>query len=279
KQYLKMLKINLKNIVAIEDDQLWTDFFTNLTVECNLTNLVEYHTKVLKGGVLDNALIYYFNEMTMDKFNIDDNYRIDYVKKFLEKFIENENVDNIPYKNLISKSGWHYEKDFNKKGLSIDKMKILIDTNCIRMSLENLNFLRSDEHYKNSVINDFIIHNIEEYIELFDDSSSFRNELVELLKGEEIGEAKIKLLEKSKGTYSIAGNYLTNTEKQYILENNFDINDIGYMVSHYDDLAEIKDDILSILVNNENELQKHIDSTSYNLMKDIAEDNFSVQTK
>lgn len=158
-------------------------------------------------------------------------------------------------------------------------MKILIDTNCIRMSLENLNFLRSDEHYKNSVINDFIIHSIEEYIELFDDSSSFRNELAELLKGEEIGEAKIKLLEKSKGTYSIAGKYLSNEEKEYILENNSDINDMEYIVNHYDELLEIKESILSFLVNNEKTLQQFLNFISYNLMKDIAEDKFSVQTK
>lgn len=279
KKYLSMIKNRIKNILSIEDVELWSDLFTDLVVGCNLHNLVEYHSKILKEGKLDDTLIYYINKTPLDDFDINKNYKSDYVRKFLNKFIESDNIDNEPYRKVLSETGWHYKKGFNKKGLSIDKMKILIDTNCIRMNLENLNFLRSDEHYKNSVINDFIIHNIEEYIELFDDSSSFRNELAELLKGEEIGEAKIKLLEKSKGTYSIAGNYLTNTEKQYILENNFDINDIEYMVSHYDDLAEIKDGILSILVNNENELQKYIDSTNYNLMKDIAEDNFSVQTK
>lgn len=279
KQYLSMIKNKIKNILTIDDEKLWGDLFSNLVVDYNLNNLVEYHSKILKEGSLDDILVYYINKTPETNLIIDENHKRGYSSKFGGKFIENENIDNEPYESIISATGWYYKNNFNQSGLSIDKMKILIKTNCIRMSMENLNFLRSNEHYKNSVLIYFIAHNIEEYIELFDDSTSFRNELAELLKGEEIGETKIKLLEKSKGTYSIAGNYLTNTEKQYILENNFDINDMEYMISYYDELVDIKDNILSILVNNENALQKNILSIGYKLMKEIAEDNFSIKTK
>lgn len=277
--YSRLIRNKMKDISLVERVDIWKGMFESFTVECNINNLLHYYSNVISSNGLDDILIDYINKVDYIGFSMKSSYNENIIRNFFNHVVENEKINDSSYKMLLSKMGWYYDDGFYKNGISLEKIKILIDINCLRMTLSNIKSIRNNHKYKEKIIPYFIKSKLDEYIDIFNDDENCRNELASLLKCEEIGDAKIKLLKKSKGTYSITGKYLTCEEKRHILENNFDINDIKYLVNNYTAQTEIKETVLSILSYHENLLQENLGSISYKLLEDLAKSNFTYQTK
>lgn len=87
------------------------------------------------------------------------------------------NLDNPKYKQILVSLKFIYD-NFDMVEVSDDKIAILIDTDIIRMTADNLKFMR--ENYPNRK-DYFIGKNIEEYVKIMDGALFSQEELLEIL--------------------------------------------------------------------------------------------------
>ena len=124
-----------------------------------------------------------------------------------------------------------YYDTFKIADISNDKFKILINTNIIRMTTDNLKFLR--ENYPNQKF-DFIRKNIERYIDIMDSDLFLHEELLEILTWDISDELKIKLLKFSNNAISVIGKNYSVSVCLYILNNNLMDSDLMTLFSSFE---------------------------------------------
>ena len=142
---------------------------------------------------------------------------------------------------------YHYN-NFELFNIPRDKLIILIDTSIIRMTVDNLNFLR--DNYPDEKFH-FIRHNLDEYVDIMSRDLFLQEELLEILTWDISDEVKIKLLEFSDDAISVIGKNYSTDVCLYILNNNFMDSDLISLFSSYDQWeASIQEIILDYAARN-----------------------------
>ena len=120
---------------------------------------------------------------------------------------------------------------FDHADVEISKMKILIDKGILVMNAHNITFIR--DHYP-EVIFDFIRKNIEEYCAIVKNGQSNHEETTEVLKWEvlTIGQAE-DIIDYTGGTFSVVANHYPDDIMLYLMENNFEEDDIKPLTINY----------------------------------------------
>ena len=111
------------------------------------------------------------------------------------------------------------------------KITILIDTNIIRMTDDNLKYIR--ENYHNQIFY-YIRKSIEKYIDIVDETLFSREELLEILTWDISDKLKIRLLELSDEEISIIGKNYSPAVCLHILNNNFAKSDLPDLFSSFE---------------------------------------------
>ena len=132
--------------------------------------------------------------------------------------------------------------NFHFAEISKDKITILIDTNIIHMTENNLKFVRLNYHEQ---LYHFIRANIEEYIEIMTWNLLEQEELLEILNWDISDEQKIKLLELTDSEISIINKNYSNPVTIHILKKNFDETDLPKLFSSYENWDNSIKDIIS----------------------------------
>ncbi len=224
--YISVLQTTIICIREITDRPLWSPLLDADIVQYSETNIIDCFS-ALK---LNESVISYINRCTIDldfsKLEFDDAIK----EKLFDSVIICDSIENSKYKQILVSLEFYYDT-FKIADISNDKFKILINTNIIRMTTDNLKFLR--ENYPNQKF-DFIRKNIERYIDIMDSDLFLHEELLEILTWDISDELKIKLLKFSNNAISVIGKNYSVSVCLYILNNNLMDSDLMTLFSSFE---------------------------------------------
>lgn len=224
--YISALQTAIISIKEITDDSLWSLLLDADIVEYSECNIMDCFNAVK----LNESVIAYINRCNIDldfsKVEYDENTK----DKLFGCVIVCESIENSKYEQILVSLDFYYD-DFDITEISDDKIAILIDNNIIRMTSKNLEFLR--EKYPDRNYN-FILKNIEQYVDIMNDDLFSQDELLEILTWDISDELKIKLLEFSNDEISVVGKDYSTDICLYILENNLMESDLMVLFSSFE---------------------------------------------
>ena len=241
--YISILQTTISFINEITDNSLWIPLLDSDIVKYSEHNIMECF-KVLK---LNENVVSYINKCNIDldfsKYEFDDTIK----EELFDNIIICDSIENSKYEQILVSLNFYYNI-FNIANISDDKVVILINTNIIRMTEENMNFIR--ENYSDKKLY-FIKKNIEKYVSIMSKTLFSQEELLEILIWDISDELKIKLLEFSNESISIIGKSYSENVCKYILDNNFMNSDLIKLFLSYDQWEDsIQEKIFDYAVSN-----------------------------
>lgn len=224
--YISALRTSIVLIKAIDDIALWSPLLNADIVQYSERNIMDCFNAVK----LNESVISYINRCDIDLDFSKAEYNEDTKGRLFDSVIICNDIDNSKYKQILVSLKFIYD-NFDIAEISDDKITILIDTDIIRMTADNLKFMR--ENYLNRKFY-FIRKNIEKYIDIMDDALFSREELIEILTWDISDELKIKLLELSDDEISVIGKNYSPVVCLHILNNNFSKSDLPNLFSSFE---------------------------------------------
>lgn len=211
--YISALRTTITFIKDITDNALWSPLFDADIVQYSENNIIDCFAALKLNG----SLISYINRCNIefDFSKIEFNNTIK--ENLFNSVIICDSIENSKYEQILVSLDF-YRDNFEIADISNDKIEILIDTNIIRMTADNLRFLR--ENYPNQTFH-FIHKNIESYADIMSSELLLQSELLEVLALDISDELKIKLLEFTDDEISIIGMSYSPAVCLHILNNNF----------------------------------------------------------
>ena len=256
--YISVLRTTITSIQEITDYSLWSLLLDTDIVQYSECNIMDCFNAIK----LNESVISYINRCDIDlDFSKTEYNKADKEKLFHSVIICND-IENSKYKQILKSLNFVYNY-FDIAEISDDKVIILIDTSIIQMTENNLVFIR--ENYPNQNFH-FIHKNIEEYVEIMDNTVFSQEELLEILTWDISDEVKIKLLEFANDAISVIGkNYSTNVYL-YILDNNLMHSDLPILFSTFKKWEKaIQVKIFDFAVSNINDIIDNSDTVSEKL--------------
>lgn len=258
--YISALRTTIVFISEVNDHALWAELLDAGIVQYSERNVMDSFN-VLK---LSESVISYINRcnLELDFSKLKDEESIK--EKLFENVIKCGSILNSKYEQILVSLGFYYD-DFDLLNIPSDKLTILINTNIIRMTANNLSFLR--DNYPDHKFC-FIHKNIDGYADIMSGDLFSQEELLEILTWDISDELKIKLLEFSDEEISVIGKDYSTTVCRYILDNNFKNSDLITLFSSFeqwDNLVRAKifdyalSNIATIIDNPANVSEKLID--------------------
>lgn len=233
--YISALQTTIIYIKKITDNTLWSPLLDADIIQYSEQNIIDCFIALKLNG----SVISYINrcdiKLDFSKFEFD----ADIKEKLFDSVIACDSIENLKYEQILVSLKFYYDK-FHIADISNDKIEILIKTSIIRMTIDNLKFLR--EYYPSQKFS-FIRKNIEQYIDIMVSDLFMQEELLEIITWDISDELKIKLLEFSDDTISVIGKNYSTTVCLYILNNNFMNSDLMTLFSafeQWDDAIQTK---------------------------------------
>lgn len=187
---------------------------------------------------------------------------------FFRKIILNPVLNPNKYRMLIAWFNGRYDPNFDFKELSKENISILIQLKAIGLGEEqDLDFIR--KNYPDN-IQELIIHNFNDYINKLKNNPLLVNhgEIIRLLSEDLSLDEKLSLLPLTSKPISINNKNYPTELQNYILKNNFDVNDLTYITNsqfYYSTTDEIKQIIRHLCVEYQEEILE-IREISYSLL-------------
>jgi hypothetical protein len=241
-QYIAILHTHvlLKSIKVIENTKLWSEIFNRSIVLNSAENILEYFFNA-GNGTLDTTLAKFIKQASnTPNFNyeqIDQSFGENKASTFFAAVVQCNTLDDQKYKKILKSFKRVYPK-FLFTDISSKKIEILIEMNIIQMTSENLVFIRAN--YPDIVIG-FILSDQIEYTNILTQEIFERNELENLLIMQEFdNENKIKILEQFiDDEVSIKDKHYSNAVRLHLLQNNFNDNDIDFLIDNFDKEVDV----------------------------------------
>lgn len=277
-EYITVLANKITSLLNIENITWWTRLVDRDLLLYSEENVLIYFSE--NEEQYDEALIRFVNKYATD-FSVNNIVNVkfegDIIKRFFSATTQCNEIENDKYE-IILRSMHRSYASFSYKNIEEDKIKILIELRIIRMTSENLLFMR--EHYPNQVL-EFIVKNYNEYTDSVICEDNFLiEELLDVLESDIEEQNKITLLEYTDEPISIQNREYEPSVKAYILKNNFEEDDLFYLLQSYDDLkpvvqtaaeSVVKKNIEYILINEY--------SITYTLLLKVLQDKTIPKTK
>ena len=224
--YISALRTTIVLIKEITDNALWSPLLDADIVQYSERNIMDCFSALKLNG----SLISYINrcniELDFSKIEFDDAIK----EKLFDSVIICDSIENSKYEQILVSLQFYYD-NFDIADISNDKIAILINTNILKMTADNLKFLR--ENYPNQNFG-FIQKNIERYIDIMDSDLFLQEELLEILTWDISDELKIKLLEFSDSAISVIGKNYSAAVCLYVLNNNLMSSDLMTLFSSFE---------------------------------------------
>ena len=224
--YISALRTTITSIKEITDYSLWSTLLDTNIVQYSECNIMDCFNAVK----FNESVISYINRCDIDLDFSKVEYDSDIKQKLFNSVIVCDSIKNSKYEQILVSLNLHYN-NFGIKNISDDKITILIDKNIIKMTSNNLEFMRANYSDQNS---HFIRQNIEKYIDIMDRALFSQKELLEILTWDISDELKIRLLELSDEEISIIGKIYSPLVCLHILNNNFAESDLPGLFSSFE---------------------------------------------
>ena len=247
KKYIFFLGTIIQRISDVKDIELWSLLLEQKQVGYSEENILNYF--IQKGW--DGLLVEFINGSTIDlNFDYDlitEKFGEDSTSEFSDAIVSCNELSNDKYEAIVSSLNIKYEA-FTFKELNDEKIIILIELDVIEMNKDNLNFIR--EYYPKQ-LPQFIVRNIAEYTdEVINEENFDLNELLLILDKKLPDKYLIKLLGFADKPISIKEKNYSTAIKKHILQNNFDIYDLPYLLESYPQQRYLKKHIKEIALEN-----------------------------
>ena len=224
--YISALRTTITSIKEIADSSLWSSLLDADIVQYSEYNIMDCFNTVK----LNESVISYINRYDIDLDFSKTEYDEDAKEKLFDSVVICNGIDNSKYRQILVSLKFSYDA-FDIADISDDKITILIDTNIIRMTADNLKYIR--ENYHNQIFY-YIRKSIEKYIDIVDETLFSREELLEILTWDISDKLKIRLLELSDEKISIIGKNYSPAVCLHILNNNFAKSDLPDLFSSFE---------------------------------------------
>lgn len=224
--YISALRTTITSIKEIADSSLWSSLLDADIVQYSEYNIMDCFNTVK----LNESVISYINRYDIDLDFSKTEYDEDAKEKLFDSVVICNGIDNSKYRQILVSLKFPYDA-FDIADISDDKITILIDTNIIRMTDDNLKYIR--ENYHNQIFY-YIRKSIEKYIDIVDETLFSREELLEILTWDISDKLKIRLLELSDEEISIIGKNYSPAVCLHILNNNFAKSDLPDLFSSFE---------------------------------------------
>ena len=233
--YISALRTSITSIKKIVDSSLW-----GLLLDANIVKYSECNIMDCFNTIkLNESVISYINKCDINLDFSKTEYDEDTKEKLFDSVIICNDINNLKYKQMLASLQFMYDK-FDIAEISDDKISILIDTDIIIMTVDNLKFMRKNYLNRKAY---FIRKNIEKYIDIMNVTLFSREELLEILTWDISDELKIQLLEFTDEEISIIGKDYSPVVCLHILNNNFlesDLPDLFSSFEQWDDSIQAK---------------------------------------
>ncbi|ORF27137.1 hypothetical protein BGI06_00735, partial [Snodgrassella alvi] len=166
--------------------------------------------------------------------------------------IFNQKINDNKYNEILSTSDF-YDKEFDTKNIAINKFKILVDNKIIRLdydkykkeSRSTLDFIRLN--YDNEAILYFIQKNLKDYLDLIEENNELFDyeEALSLINIPVDDDSAIRLMKCTDNPVSIWERNFSPAVMIYVLEYNFNKDDLVNLIKDYDKYSE---DIQNLIV-------------------------------
>ena len=297
--YIDKISLTIKLLEQVTDKGVWDILLEKKKIEYSAENIVHY--------------FFNYELEDEDEYNNDDdeNRRInDQLTKFinnsnknispqqadLEKLISNEDDTNLFFRKIIQNPVLNPDKyrmlivwfngkccsNFNDTGISKEKVSMLIQLKTISLGdKQDLDFIR--ENYPDN-IQELIIHNFNDYINKLNKDSSLINdeEIISLLSEEISLNKKFSLLALTKEPISINNKNYPTKLQNYILKNNFNIDDLTYITNsqfYNSTTNEIKETIKHLCIEYQEEILEYRQISYVLLIELLKIEQFSRDNK
>ena len=260
--YISSLKTIISFIKEISDYSLWSSLLDAEVVQYSESNIMDSFNTL----ELSQSVISYINRYPVDLDFSKTEYSENDKEKLFDAIIVCNDVENAKYKQILVSLDFFYEK-FDIDGIIDDKMIILIDSDIIKMTDSNLNFIR--KRYQNQKFY-FIHKNIKEYIDIMENTLFSQEELLEILNWNISVEFKIRLLEFSDEEISVIGKNYSSEICLYILNNNLAESDLFNLFASFEQWdTSIQVKILEYAISNISDIIDNPNSISEKLKNNL----------
>lgn len=268
--YLELLQTKITNLMKIEEKAIWDVMLDKKKISFNYENILDYFIEYNQD--LNLTLIQFINNaisnIEYDSENLEHFYGESVISNLFNKIVKCEDISNESYKMILSKFNRIYNS-FGYSNITKEKVAILVDIRVIKMTKENLLFLRN--HYKEIVIL-FNKKNIKSYIELIDGEYLELDEMKMLLSENIDDKYKLDLLKLTDEKISLDSSHYSEKIKFYILNNNFEFEDIPFLIQNYTkQKKDFKDSILKVVYSELDKVLKLDINLPYIFLKDLLE--------
>lgn len=224
--YISALRTTITSIKEIADSSLWSSLLDADIVQYSEYNIMDCFNTVK----LNESVISYINRYDIDLDFSKTEYDEDAKEKLFDSVVICNGIDDSKYRQILVSLKFSYDT-FDIAEISDDKITILIDTNIIRMTADNLKYMR--ENYPNQTFY-YIRKSIEKYIDIVDEALFSREEMLEIIAWNISDKLKIRLLELSDEEISIIGKNYSPAVCLHILNNNFAKSDLPDLFSSFE---------------------------------------------
>lgn len=270
--YIDALITEIIELENVNETSLWSHLLNNHTVPCTNANILSYY---FNQNAFDEVLTKFINVSKLEKgltySTVFHSYGEDKALDFFKSLINNNDIDDKKYYTLLSTFGTSYPK-FTYEDIDENKVIILIDLKIIQMNPYNLIFVR--ETYTSCNMH-FILSNINEYAQntISESEGNFiLSELIELLRRDIADENILRLLSFTNEPISIKEISVSDAVKKYIIENNYNRDDLQLLLFSYDDeTPEIRNALFILSIEEISHIIDYDIKVPYNLLIDLLQ--------
>ena len=250
-EYIKYLQTPITSLDKVENTELWQNLLCPGKLAYNEENILCYfqHIKETDESVDENLIEFInSNETRLDFKDEDEEVR----GEFFDVIIINQKINNHKYEETLSTLGFHCE-EFDIENIAINKFKILVDNKITFLNYDKykeksrstLDFIKLN--YDNEAILYFIQKNLTDYLDLIEEDNELFDyeEALSLINKPVDDDSAIRLLKCTDNPVSIWKQNFSPAVMVYVLEYNFNKDDLVNLIKDYDKYSE---DIQNLIV-------------------------------
>ncbi|MFQ2023100.1 hypothetical protein ACK35M_18915 [Aeromonas veronii] len=264
-KYINHSSTIIENLSSIINNELWKLMLERNMVSKNENNILTYFSL---ENEIDLTLVYFINNFTneidLSPYHSQDNKIIE---NFFYCLIPTMALNNKQYNELVTTSGYYYDI-FDILNIDDAKMQMLIEGGIIRLTEENLIFIRSN--YSTSLLISLIKCNLSLYEKLLSDGKITSDDIYIMFDSDVDEKIKIELAKYIKTPIKTTNKNYSPHLQSHLLKNNFDEGDIPYLLKKYSSLShEVKSTFDIILFDHRSELMNYLDDIDLSLLTTI----------
>lgn len=243
-KYIDLLTTTISNISEITETSLWIGLLNRGIIEFSMNNIVNY----FEIFSLDRALIEFINSDSteIDFASTHDTFGEETAKQLFDHISICNEIASVKYKDALLSLKYNFD-NYEVVNIDDDKFKILIDEKILKMGADCLKFVR--EKYAHFTI-PFIIHNIDDYIELQSPEITSHEEILEILMLNIGDDKKNKLLSNTIEPISVINKAYSDELIAYLLTRNLCFEDKPSLYENYSKYEHLTQAVISSLTLN-----------------------------